>query len=135
MKIDELHALIAAVCPIISINSDGVIVFDQTATATQKASAQNVMSSNLPLVNGIPVVPPPNIIGFQNAIKSAAGGIVGANTLATSYPLLSPAIEQQIWVDVQSLIIDAQTKLVINSTQYGAIKNAASMYSIPINLP
>lgn len=82
-----------------------------------------------------PAIPTPNVVGFQNAVKLAVGGIIGANTLATTYPLLSPAIEQEVWADVQALIIDAQTRLIITATQYGDIKNAAATYAIPIVLP
>jgi len=50
MKIDQLTAMVAAVCPIISINSNGVVVYDPSATAAQKTSAQGVISTNLPLL-------------------------------------------------------------------------------------
>lgn len=83
-----------------------------------------------------PAVPPaPNVQGFQDAIKTASGGIVGANALATAYPLLAPAIQQQVWPDVQALILDAHTKGVINATQYAAIQSAATANYIPITLP
>lgn len=53
MRIDELNTLITAVCPIISVNSDGVIVFDPAATAAQKTAAEGVVTANLLQVNGI----------------------------------------------------------------------------------
>ena len=76
----------------------------------------------------------PNPEGFIAAIKTALGGIVGANTLAVPYPLFFPAVTARDWPDVQSLVIDAQTKAVINATQYAAIKAAAALYNIPITL-
>jgi len=77
---------------------------------------------------------PPDRIGFSNAIKSALGGIVQANTLAASYPLLSPAIDGAVWSDAQALIIDAKANAVITTTQYSAIKTAASTFNIPVEL-
>jgi len=81
-----------------------------------------------------PIIPAPNGPAFTQAIKTGLGGIIAANVLATKYPLLSPAISLQNWADVQALIIDANTNLVINSTQYAAIKSAATTYNIPITL-
>ena len=76
----------------------------------------------------------PDITGFIQAIKTALGGIVGANALAVPYPLFFAAVTAGDWPDVQALVIDAQTKSVINYTQYAAIKAAASNFNIPINL-
>jgi hypothetical protein len=81
-----------------------------------------------------PVIPAPDGPAFTQAIKTGLGGIIAANVLATKYPLLSPAIALQNWPDVQALIIDANTNLVINSTQYAAIKTAAAAHNIPITL-
>jgi hypothetical protein len=47
MKLYELHALIAATCPIIGINTDGVIWFKEEATQDQRESAQALMDSHL----------------------------------------------------------------------------------------
>ena len=135
MKIDELNALIAAVCPIISINSSGMIVFDPAATAPQKTAAQTVMTTNLPNLNGIPATPPPNGPAFAQAVKTALGGILGANTLAVSYPLFFAAVQTGVWADVQAIILDANTKATINAAQYAAIKTAAGLSNIPITLP
>lgn len=82
-----------------------------------------------------PIPPSINVQGFQDAIKLAAGGIVGANTLATAYPLLAPAIQQQVWSDVQALIMDAHTNAVLNAAQYTAIQAAATANNIPVTLP
>lgn len=134
MRLDELNALIAAVCPVISINSDGVIVFDPAATATQQASAQSIMTANLSLLNGISITPFPNITGFQNDIKTAFGGIVGANALAVAYPLFMDTLQQSAWYDLSMLITDAQSKGVINPAQYAAFKTSATNNNIPITL-
>lgn len=76
-----------------------------------------------------------NVQGFQNAIKTAVGGIVGANALATAYPLLAPAIEQGVWSDVQALIIDAHMKGALTAAQYAAIQSAVTVNNIPVTLP
>ena len=47
MKLHELHEKIAAVCPIIGINSDGKIWFSPVATENQKAQAKNIMAENI----------------------------------------------------------------------------------------
>lgn len=51
MKIAEIHNLVAAVCPIEGINSEGVISFAETATVEQQAAAQAVMDANLPTLD------------------------------------------------------------------------------------
>jgi len=134
MRIDELNTMVAAVCPIISINSDGVIVFDPSATAAQKTAAQGVMATNLPLLNGMPATPPANAPGFISACKTAMGGIVGANALMVAYPAFFPAVQSAAWPDVQALILDAQTKGAITATQYAAFKAAATANNIPVTL-
>lgn len=47
MKLYELDQLIAAVCPIDGINSDGVIWFKPEATDNQKLQAQALMDTHL----------------------------------------------------------------------------------------
>lgn len=56
MKLNELHALIAAVCSIEGINSAGVISFSASATTAQKAAAQGLMDANLAAIG----TPAPN---------------------------------------------------------------------------
>ena len=73
--------------------------------------------------------------GFAQAIKAGVGGIVAANALAIVYPLFFSAVELANWPDVQALILDAQTKSVLNQTQYAAFKTAAAAFNIPIELP
>lgn len=48
MKLYELSNLIAAVCPIDGINSDGMIWFKPEATKDQKMQAQALMDEHLP---------------------------------------------------------------------------------------
>lgn len=76
-----------------------------------------------------------DVNGFTQACKTAAGGIVAANTLAKAYPLFFAAIEQQQWADVQTLIIDAHGDATLNDVDYAAFKAAAVTYNIPITLP
>lgn len=88
------------------------------------------------VAGAMPAVPPaPNAQGFQDALKAAAGGIVAANALSTAYPLLVPAIQQQVWPDVQALILDAYAKGILNATQYAAFQAAATANNIPVALP
>lgn len=47
MKLHELNDLIAAVCPIEGVNSNGVIWFKPEATSAQKIEAQAIMDANL----------------------------------------------------------------------------------------
>lgn len=50
MKLYELNDLIAAVCPIEGINSDGIIWFKPQATEIQIAAAQALMDANKDLL-------------------------------------------------------------------------------------
>lgn len=59
MNIAELHTLIAAVCPIDGINSEGVIWFKAEATEGQQAAAQAVMDANLSQLGAPPGPPTP----------------------------------------------------------------------------
>ncbi len=85
--------------------------------------------------NYVPPPLPPNSAGFEQAVKTALGGALAANSLAMSYPLFFPAVANGVWSDVQAFIIDANTKILITSTQYTAIKAAAAANYIPITLP
>lgn len=95
-------------------------------------SAWNVIPAPLP---PLPSPAQPNASLFAQDIKTNIGGILVANSLMVAYPAFFPAIQSQSWADVQTLIIDAQAKGVITTTQYGVIKNSAATYSIPITLP
>ena len=77
----------------------------------------------------------PNPEGFAQAIKTALGGIVGANALAVPYPLFFAAVQLSDWEGVQALIEDAQAEAVVNAAQYAAIKAAALTNNIPVTLP
>lgn len=52
MKLYDLYELIAAVCPIDGINSDGAIFYRPEATDPQRLAAQVAMDANLPRLNG-----------------------------------------------------------------------------------
>lgn len=71
---------------------------------------------------------------FIQGIKTALGGIVSTNELASSYPLLYPAIQNGAWVDVEALIKDAQQKGVMTTQQYNLIKTASINCNLPITL-
>ena len=62
------------------------------------------------------------------------GGILAANALMVAYPAFFPAIQTQMWGDVQALAVDAKTKAVITTAQYNAIKAAAAQFNIPVTL-
>lgn len=53
MNLDQLHSLIAALCPINGINSNGAIWFKPEATPEQQAAAQAIMVANLPKLGQI----------------------------------------------------------------------------------
>lgn len=76
----------------------------------------------------------PDPAGFEKAIKSAVGGILGANALAVAYPLFFVTAQNQAWEDVQAILVDAEAKGVISATQYEAIKAAAAQFNIPVTL-
>lgn len=48
MRLHEINDAIKAICPVISINSDGKIEFDSSATDAQKIQAQSIMDTELP---------------------------------------------------------------------------------------
>lgn len=93
------------------------------AIYTAQAAAQAAVTALLP-----------NPSGFTQAIKTAMGGIIGTNALMVAYPAFFPAVQQQDWVDVQALVIDANTTAKITPTQYLDIKAAATQFNIPITL-
>lgn len=76
----------------------------------------------------------PDPAGFEQAIKSAVGGILGANALAVAYPLFFGALQDQAWDDVQSMLVDASDQSAITATQYEAIKAATAQFNIPLTL-
>lgn len=78
--------------------------------------------------------PAPDVAGFIDGVRTACGGVVGINTLATAYPLLLPAIKSADWSDAEALIIDANQKGTLGSAQYEAIKKAVKSNNIPITL-
>lgn len=72
---------------------------------------------------------------FIDKLKAAMGGIIASNTLARAYPLFYPAVQQQIWPDVEALIIDAHSTAVLSDDQYAAFKQLALDSHLPITLP
>lgn len=48
MKLDQLHTLVAAVCPIDGIDSSGTVSFKPEATEEERSAALSVMAQNLP---------------------------------------------------------------------------------------
>ena len=83
----------------------------------------------------IAALPPVANVGqFVADIKTALNGIVGANALASRYPLFYPAIQGSDWADVQALLVDALTNNVLNATEYAAIKASAVANNIPVTL-
>ena len=77
----------------------------------------------------------PNPQGFVQAVKTGLGGIVAANALSVAYPLFFAAVNALEWADVQELILDAQSKAIVNPAQYAELKAAAAQFNIPITLP
>jgi hypothetical protein len=73
--------------------------------------------------------------GFEQAIKSGVGGVLAANALAVVYPLFFAAVEKGNWLDVQTLVLDANAKAVLSPTQYTQFQAAAITFRIPIVLP
>ena len=80
-----------------------------------------------------PSAPLPNPLGFATTLKTN-WGIVECNNLAASYPLFFAAITDNDWPSVQALAIDAQSKNVLSTAQYAAIKDAALANNIPVTL-
>lgn len=109
-------------------------IWPQGMTLLTQAQADAVIAAQAAAAQAAAaLLPDPN--GFTSALKAAMGGIVGANALMISYPAFFPAVQQQDWVDVQALIIDANTTAKITSTQYIAFKAAATQFNIPVVLP
>lgn len=76
----------------------------------------------------------PDPAGFAQAVKVGMGGILAANALMVTYPAFFPAIQTQVWADVQALVLDAKAKSAISLAQYNAIKSAAVQFNIPVTL-
>lgn len=109
------------------------------STTYANGSTESRLLSAIPVIDTIlpcpPQPPQPSPFGFQNAVKIALGGIIGANALMVAYPAFLPALEQAQWTDLQALIIDANTTAKITAAQYAAIKAAATANNIPVTLP
>lgn len=73
MTTAEFHALIAAVCPIQSVDSAGGIVFDPSATPSQQQQAQSVAAANLPKLNGQPTRIPLGYVQTYQQIQTLYG--------------------------------------------------------------
>ena len=117
---------------------DGVIIDNTTLLPSgciliTDAEAQAIITANEAAQAAI-LAALPNSAGFTQAIKSELGGIVDVNALAVAYPLFFDAIATQQWSDVKALVLDAQSKNVINTNQYAAIKSAALSFNIPLEL-
>jgi len=117
---------------------DGVI-FDNTTLLPSgcilitDAEAKAIIAENEKAQAAI-IAALPNSAGFAQAIKSDLGGILAVNAISAAYPLFFDAIATQQWSDVKALVLDAQSKNVINTTQYAAIKSAALSFNIPLEL-
>ena len=94
-------------------------------------------------INMIPcsvIIPPPPVIppdpaGFEQAVKTALGGIIGSNALMVAYPAFMPALQQGDYVDLQVLILDAQTKGLLTAAQYASIQAANTQFNLGMTLP
>ena len=84
------------------------------------------------------IVPPqPNVAGFIQALKT----VIGLTKIAAT-PMLSNyatwvfnALAIGQWTDAQTLIITANTTLIISPTEYAAIKSAVTQFNLPMTLP
>lgn len=54
MKLHEIHAEVAALAPIVGLNSNGVIWFAPEATPEQRAAAEAKLAELLPLLSSEP---------------------------------------------------------------------------------
>lgn len=81
--------------------------------------------------------PVPNNGQFELDLMAAVGGLMGTNVVIQNgpYPLLFAALEKGNWGDVQTMVIDANTRSIITPAQYTAIKAAATANNIPVTLP
>ena len=78
--------------------------------------------------------PTTNVPQFIADVKSALGGILGANKIAVAYPLFFAAVQALDWSDVQAIILDAKATSTITSDEYTAIKESTATNNIPIIL-
>jgi hypothetical protein len=109
------------------IANGGVRLLPPLATPITPAQADSIRAAN--------ATPSPNKSGFVLALKAAMGGILGANALMVAYPSFMQAVTDGYWSDVQTLILDAHTKGLINPTQYTAFQAAVTANHIPVVLP
>lgn len=127
-----------------NLPTDLIDITDADYNAAMNLSAGETIG----VVNGIfAIIPPtaaalaiinapvPNSTGFIQDIKNALGGIVAANAVAVTYPLFFTAVQEQHWLDVQVLLIDAKTKNMLTTQQYSDIKTAVLNNNIPLTLP
>ena len=84
------------------------------------------------------IVPPqPNVAGFIQALKAVIGltKIAATPTLSNYATWVFNALAIGQWADAQTLIITANTALIISPTEYAAIKSAVTQFNLPMTLP
>ena len=109
------------------VNADG-----SCQSMLVSAMSPDVVATILP---ADPVVPQPDGVGFEQAIKNGVGGILAANALAVVYPLFFAAVEKGNWPDVQTLILDAKAKAVLSAAQYAQFQTSAAQFNTKMVLP
>ena len=85
-----------------------------------------------------PVIPPqPNVAGFIQALKAVLSitKIAATPTLSNYATWVFNALAIGQWADAQTLIITANTALIISPAEYAAIKSAVTQFNLPMTLP
>ena len=124
---------------------------DATNTVVFRLLANNVMESYLVTAKEyqdwlkagnttLPatIVPPqPNVAEFIQATKSLIGlPKIAANPTLSNYATwVFNALQLGQWADAQTLIITANTALIISPAEYAAIKSAVTQFNLPMTLP
>jgi len=118
-NLQQFHAAIAAVCPIVGVSADGTIFFDPSATPPQKAAAQSAAASYTDV--------PPQLMTIDLALGRMTDAEYAALfTLAQSRPAVHRLLQYIKQMDltqtnVQNLIQGLVTANVLTSARAAVV--------------
>ena len=111
----------------------GQTVYDTATGVAYIYETIGALPANLTTTAPTPI-PQPDGVAFIQSVKAIFGGIAAIIAAGNMpYSAFVFAVQDGDWVDVQTLITNAQPAL-ITSTQYASIKAAAIVNNIPITL-
>jgi len=106
---------------------------------TQKADRESLLSilaeSEKRLAEGSAGEEPPNVKGFEGALKVIyANNLLALNTLMGKYPLFMWSLRDENWPFVSQMFQAAVAVKDISAEEWTAIQSAAAQHNIPLGV-